>query len=172
MKQTKHSRNTLKLRASYLTVQRVAQYMECLQVEPQHPTTDQQTTRADMSYNICVQIVLKCDFKILRDYQTKNQQNAQVLCIALHSPTCFGPTGPSSGCHLLQNTLVSKCAGPIYKYLQCYGVRAEYMLRVKNVKMSDMPCVSVCVLFGVQVVSPLSLSWTDLMTNSTEQNPS
>jgi hypothetical protein len=47
----------------------------------------------------------------------KHQQNAHVLCISLHAPTCFVPIRPSSGCLLLQNTLLSKCACPIYKYL-------------------------------------------------------
>jgi hypothetical protein len=42
--------------------------MECLQIVPQRHTTDQQTTRADMSYNTCVQLILNCDFKILHDY--------------------------------------------------------------------------------------------------------
>jgi hypothetical protein len=106
----------------------------------------------------------------------KHQQNALVLCISFHAPACFAPIGPSSGCLLLQSTrwskydrddlcvnksqfvpvifeppctLLSKCAGPIYKY----GVRAECMLCVNMleftyVKMSDMPCVSVCVLFA------------------------
>jgi hypothetical protein len=41
-------------------------------------------------------------------------------------------------------------------YISIYNVRAEYMLCVKMlkftlVKMSDMPCVSVCISFGVQV---------------------
>jgi hypothetical protein len=37
--------------------------------------------------------------------------------------------------YLLQNTLVSKCTGPIYKYVLWYGVKAEYMLCVKNDKI-------------------------------------
>ena len=31
--------------------------------------------------------------------------------------------------------IVSKCTGPIYKYVLWYGVRAEYMICVKNVKI-------------------------------------
>ena len=35
--------------------------------------------------------------------QIKHQQNAYVLRISVYTPTCFSPTGPSSGCVLLQN---------------------------------------------------------------------
>jgi hypothetical protein len=53
--------------------------------------------------------------RIVIYHQIQNQQNYHVSCISLHEPTCFGPIRPSSVCLLLQNTLVSKCAGPIYK---------------------------------------------------------
>jgi hypothetical protein len=43
------------------------------------------------------------------------------------------------------------CLNMHVQYTSMYSVRAEYMVCVKNVKMSDMPCVSVCILFGVQV---------------------
>ena len=57
-------------------------------------------------------------------HQIEHQQNAHVSCISFHAPTCFGPIIPSSGCFLLQNTLLFKCAS-------IYIVRAEFMLSVK-----------------------------------------
>jgi hypothetical protein len=38
------------------------------QIQPKHPTVDQQRTGAYTFYSSCVLLILNCDFKILRDY--------------------------------------------------------------------------------------------------------
>jgi Trk-type K+ transport system membrane component len=49
---------------------------------------------------------------IVMYYQIKHQQNAHVLSISFNGPSCFGSTGPSSGCLLLQNV--------------CHNVHVQY----------------------------------------------
>jgi hypothetical protein len=79
-----------KLIANYLIthylqnpVQILDQYVGCLYLEPQHPTTDHEKTEADISYSSCVLLILNSDFKILRDYFAVYNQVfiVNILCI-------------------------------------------------------------------------------------------